>query len=373
MASSNPPFYLSLSLFFLTLYLPSSKYRRLLFTAILGLVLRADLELLYGPPRHCPSPLRSDFILLTPDPHHTLQRRPKRQLPREVPKTRKERLVWALDLFSNPRGINWSFEAPNLTRPCQPRWAFVRSQLLWAVVFYVMKDAMYTHNRLNSSFDPTGHGMDADGWGWRMWNAVAFWGTFASGMSLDMTMMAIVCVASGISEPEPGDCPWFFGRWLETTSVRAFWGRTWHQTLRRGLSSHGKYLAHILFHFPPWITSFLVHPARRCLLPFGTRPRRSEWMLSHNLTAALHVVLFYAAQALAIMFEDGVIACGKGLGVRGSRGVNVLGMLWVIFWMAWSGPWWMNPTIRGGVMIAEGPRISVIGGLWDGNWSGIAA
>ncbi|KAF8982154.1 hypothetical protein BDQ17DRAFT_1379057 [Cyathus striatus] len=50
-------------------------------------------------------------------------------------------------------------------------------------------------------------------------------------MNLRQTFFSAVFVTLGISDP--ADWPALFGIWSQTKSVRTFWGKSWHQCLRR--------------------------------------------------------------------------------------------------------------------------------------------
>ncbi|RDB24426.1 Acetyltransferase sirH [Hypsizygus marmoreus] len=365
MASPNVPFVLLILVLFASLYTHNSKDRlRPLFFPILVLLyfyiviytstsvpatnynigLQSFLLLL----------LASDYLLLTPSLQHTLIRRGSLS----PPKSSNEQFAWALDLITNPRGVNWSFEAPRLRRSSLPRWAFVRSQLLWAFVFYIFKDVLFIHLSRNPAFDPDGVGMRAGGWLWRIWNVWAFWMTFASEMSLYSTLLGVSCVVSGLWEPQ--DCPFFFGHWTEAVSVRAFWGRTWHQVLRHTLTTHGRYFANTILHLP---RGSLLSTYTQLVVVFflsGIFHSSAEWVLSHNPQFAFDAVAFYTLQALAIMVEDGVAAIGKRIGVRDTFAVKLFGMAWLALWMAWSGPLWMDPMIKGRMLATMGPSASVV-------------
>lgn len=172
----------------------------------------------------------------------------------------KDRLGWATDLTINLRGVNWSFEPPRLRRSTKARWAFVRSQALWTILFYLMNDMASSLNRINPVFEVEGESMEVHGLVWQAYSVLAFWFTLATAMQLNHTMLSMIAVLCGVSEPR--DWPCFFGWWLETRSVRAFWGyvhlwlwvsvipliiqyvrQTWHQVLRRVSALHS--LGHV--------------------------------------------------------------------------------------------------------------------------------
>jgi hypothetical protein len=78
-------------------------------------------------------------------------------------------------------------------------------------------------------------------------------------------------------------------------------------------------------------------------------------------------VLWFTMQAMAITFEDGVIALAKRCGLSGGLGTRILGYLWVWTWFACSLPLWADPMLQNGM--SEGHKFSLILGLWEGRWT----
>jgi len=77
-------------------------------------------------------------------------------------------------------------------------------------------------------------------------------------------------------------------------------------------------------------------------------------------TLDLRPMLFFLSQAMGIMFEDGVIALGRKIGLAGHKGVLVfLGYAWVWCWFVYSvAPWW-DEMAEGGVLDQLKPGILI--------------
>lgn len=58
---------------------------------------------------------------------------------------------------------------------------------------------------------------------------------------------------------------------------------------------------------------------------------------------------FFVLQAIAITFEDHVIAFAKNMGLRSERW-RLLGYVYVLAWFTWSVPIWLNAQVAAGLM-----------------------
>ncbi|KAF8868661.1 hypothetical protein BD779DRAFT_902891 [Infundibulicybe gibba] len=163
----------------------------------------------------------SDFILLT-DAQSTLRQHEQSQPANQMTVTRRS--CWAIDLILNFRGVGWSFEAPHLRHSTLQRWEYVRSRISRLAIYFLLNDLACFHNHHSRVFSPQiREPMGSRGVVWQAWNVFMFWAMLSTSMLTHHTFMSIIAVASGLSQP--GDWPEFFGRWLETDSVRHFWGR----------------------------------------------------------------------------------------------------------------------------------------------------
>lgn len=169
----------------------------------------------------------STLILLS-DPQRTAFRKGQPAAARVLPF--KKRLVWAVDILTNWRGINWNFEIPGLRRSDALRSAYVTSQLKWCFAQYLMYDATTFINRRNPAFWVDGERMGERGIGHQVFNALMFWLTFGSSMAMSQTLFSAVAVALRLYEPR--DWPLQFGPLLHTTTVRTLWGCVSHISIR---------------------------------------------------------------------------------------------------------------------------------------------
>ena len=63
-----------------------------------------------------------------------------------------------------------------------------------------------------------------------------------------------------------------------------------------------------------------------------------------RITSARSTIQYYIMQAMIITVEDMVIAAAKKFGI--SRIPSFVSYAWVIWWMAWSGPMWIETVIE---------------------------
>ncbi len=78
---------------------------------------------------------------------------------------------------------------------------------------------------------------------------------------------------------------------------------------------------------------------------------------------------FFILQAIAITFEDMVIAVAARFGHTQQNTVfKVIGYAWVFAWFTYSLPMWLEPIVHAGTM-DDGVNVSLILGLWNGNWA----
>ncbi|RDB20664.1 Acetyltransferase sirH [Hypsizygus marmoreus] len=245
-----------------------------------------------------------------------------------------ERVKWSLKLVAAMRGVGWNFE-PTSVLPLKPthltRRAFLISRLRWALFYLFAWDAIMLAERLNPCFVDGAPPLAEHAMVWRVCTMVQFaiWSTCM--LNIAYTVMALVSVAAGFSEPS--EWPQLFGSFGDAYTLRRFWGRTWHQVLRRKLSAHGKYLAHDILHLTPGHGSSSYVQLYTAFFLSG--------IIHTRVLADRRPLRFFLFQAVAIMFEDGVIALGKKAGWKGGRLLRWAGYVWVFCWFLFViPPWW---------------------------------
>jgi hypothetical protein len=127
-------------------------------------------------------------------------------------------------------------------------------------------------------------------------------------------------------------------------------------------SSHSKFVAHRVLN----------------LSPGGNLSSYTQLYIAFLISGLIHTpsnasgagaMRFFLSQALAITFEDFVIASAKRAGLKQSnKFLRRLGYIWVYCWFVYSLPSWMDFEISSGAYQQGGMKFSLILGLYRGKW-----
>ncbi|PSN66993.1 hypothetical protein BS50DRAFT_588029 [Corynespora cassiicola Philippines] len=244
------------------------------------------------------------------------------------------KVKWAVSLILNLRGVRYNFQVKNV--PKARFWGTEKGGtvrfLMWQALelgWFMLVGDLVAQLSGRWLFAPAGADSmeltirDAD---WRY------------------ILASIVCVATGINRPE--DWPPLFGRLAEATTVRSFWGKFWHQMIRKPLTGLTGSLVDALgikrgtntsSYTQLWISfaiSGVMHAASMTLMPCPANV--PEWHRWRGL------LLYFMWQALAITTEDLVMYLWRtafGGSGRSSTWKNVVGYMWVT-WSFWTSlPW----------------------------------
>ncbi|KAF9467766.1 membrane bound O-acyl transferase family-domain-containing protein [Collybia nuda] len=352
------PSYIFLSI--IPLVVKSSSYRRLFFIPIVALTyyflfhtttrsITTDYGLTCG--WLTLFFISSDFILLT-----DVQRELRSTKPPQIKPISQEglwaRITWAYDLFTSPRGIGWAHEPSNAVLPPRPacsKSSFLMKQFARLAMLGLIYDIATWHNYFNPAYFRDGPSLTAYGWFWR-YESIWGWALQAyTVMAAQNCFVSILSVSLGRSDAE--DWPWLFGSFSSAWTIRRFWGRTWHQLLRRFVTAHGRFVSGRLgltrgSNFSAYVQLYTAFFLSAIIHSLG------DYTLLRNWNGG--AFKFFLWQAVAITFEDGVIALGRNAGLKGSAPVwRVLGYVWVWTWFAVCFPTWQDPLMSAGMMSEE--------------------
>ncbi|KAF9809459.1 hypothetical protein IEO21_07385 [Rhodonia placenta] len=292
-----------------------------IYTYSLGLVLTSttgDLQQNYSLGCSFASQFFTAFHLLwLTDPLNDLRHERDYIAPPALPFLR--RIYWASCVITGPRGVGWNYQVANVPpRPSEPRWTFVRHQLL------------------------------AQGYIQRCINIVARFVPSYGMIAMHYCLLSAVSVAMAWSLPR--DWPTMYGEWADAYTLRRFWGHTYHQLLRRYTASMGKACCRLLgLRQGSWASSYTqlyVGFAVSGLMHCG-----GDFMVSPKLFGASFP--FFIAQAAAISLEDAVVGLAKRTGMQAQCPdglAHALGYVWVFVWLNMSVPWYLNWSTRAGVI-----------------------
>ncbi|KAJ3832728.1 membrane bound O-acyl transferase family-domain-containing protein [Lentinula raphanica] len=274
----------------------------------------------------------------------------------------------AWQLILTPRGIGWAHEPKDILPPHpppQPRHTFVLSQLCSAAVWLIIGDFVNLASRSHPGFQVDGSSIADVGPFMRILNVFLFAVPSVATLQIQYKMLCILTTTATLYRPQ--DCPELFGEWKEAYTIRRFWGRTWHQTMRRWVSAPGNFIAHDVLELKKGTKLSAYTKLIIAFLVSGTIHQMGDYALKHQSFFAGGSLSFFMLQAAAIMFEDSVIDIGSSLGICKGTYTWSLGYLWTLTWFALTLPIWLDPYFHNGM---ANVKFSLIGGIWKGDWTG---
>ncbi|KAL2837045.1 membrane bound O-acyl transferase family-domain-containing protein [Aspergillus pseudoustus] len=170
------------------------------------------------------------------------------------------------------------------------------------------------------------------------------------------TSVAILAVL--ILGDDPANWPPIFEPLSQACSLRGLWGKSWHQILRVPLTSNATFLASLLGLAPTsrgahWLRvviaftgSGIIHSL--CDIGFGVPLDKTGGIYFYTLQIGGFVVESVVSTVYARL--------RKTFGLRLGRNVEgVVGYIWVLVFLAWSTPVWINPILVS--LAADGTRV----------------
>ncbi|TFY61676.1 hypothetical protein EVJ58_g4371 [Rhodofomes roseus] len=275
--------------------------------------------------------------------------------PEELPFLR--RMWWTLCVINSPRGVGWSYEVANTPpRPSQPRWSFVREKLSSAFRWFLFLDLAQSYQRSNLLFSRGNMVLLSQGHSLPTASILARLCSLVGMIAMQYSLLAAIFVAFGFSLPR--DWPDIYGRWSDTYTVRRFWGRTYHQMLRRLTAGIGKAFCCALGLRPgTWASSYTQLYAGFAIS--GLIHCGGDLMVDPSLFGASFP--FYILQAVAITFEDAIIGIVRRSGVKVPRLLaHLIGYTWAISWLCICAPWSVNWSLKSGIVFTDRIPLSLI-------------
>ncbi|KAJ4469066.1 membrane bound O-acyl transferase family-domain-containing protein [Lentinula edodes] len=375
--SPTPSFIIPLSLIIFTLGLTfqSRSIRISFFIALLSTsyltIFRSStgippLNYAYATALGCLTFQAFDFLVLT-NPHSELHLVGDEKNISEKPFS--TRFLWAWKLVLSPRGIGWSHEPKDILPPhpkAQSRVSFISSQFLSTIPWIFIGDAANLALRNHPGFQLNGPSISNVGPFMRILNVWIFALPGAATLQLQYKMFSIIATAAGFYRPE--DWPELFGKWSDAYTIRRFWGRTWHQIMRRWVSAPGNIVAQRFLNLKQGTKISAYTKLFVAFLISGTIHQMCDYSLQHRDFWAGGSFTFFLSQAVMIILEDSFIAAGERLGIQAGSYVRILGYIWTLVWFAIALPIWLDPYFHDGMATSEG--LSVIGALWKRDWTG---
>ncbi|KAF9024655.1 hypothetical protein BDZ89DRAFT_1068917 [Hymenopellis radicata] len=262
-----------------------------------------------------------------------------------------ERVKWALRLLSSPRGVGWNFQPKGRVLRPRPapgtsRASFLVNQTGIFLLRVLIIDMCGLYIR-HSPMSPTnGISFTERIWYWRLIDLSIWVAQVQAGLAIVHSIVCLVSVALHLSRPE--DWSEWFGSWTDAYTIRRVWGRVWHQWLRKIFYDHSKFVTERVLGLKPEtpVSSFV-----QLYIAFffsGSMHSLCDSMGGGRFEDS-RGFLFFNLQALGIVVEEGVIAAGRGLGIkRGHPIFYIVGYVWVVAWFSVLLPMWWDPMLRAG-------------------------
>ncbi|KDQ11716.1 hypothetical protein BOTBODRAFT_46285 [Botryobasidium botryosum FD-172 SS1] len=272
------------------------------------------------------------------------------------------RIRWAIQLMFDPRGIGFSNRAINVPPPpTQTRAQFVVSRALRLARNVLLADAaqLFIFNDPHV-FIPDPLVVEPV---WKPFFRSTVLGLCAIGfMDAVHTFASLLFVGSGLSQPQAW--PDWFGPLTDMYTLRNFWGKVWHQSIQRMVVPHNKFVARTVLRLPrgSYMSAFvqlLVAFSLSALLHCG-----GDYVAARRLDVSW---VFFVSQAFGIAAEDWVMRLFGGL-ISSAMVRRVIGYIWVLSWFRLSVPWIVEPWAEIGLADTPKSSISVLNGLWNGDW-----
>ncbi|KAL4265495.1 wax synthase family protein [Pleurotus pulmonarius] len=299
----------------------------------------------------------SDFLLLTKS-YALLHKKDQVGNIEEQPPW--ARIKWAMALLTSQRMIGWSVEPTNVLPPPPQaakysRLYFIGEQTIELMLELLIVNILGIGFAMTPALSPEGPSLTSCTWLWRSVHVANIVALTRYAISAGHRALSLLLIAFGLEEP--AEFRPLCGRWRDAYTLRRFWGRTWHQVLRRTLTSHSRFVALEVLKLKPgtqistytqlyiaFILSGFIH-FWADFIPLG------RWNPG--------TMRFFVLQAIGIQCEDIVIALATKLGLRPSMLSKLLGYILVWQWFAWCLPIWLDTLIKSRV-IGAGPQIPII-------------
>ncbi|KAK8044777.1 hypothetical protein PG993_004801 [Apiospora rasikravindrae] len=257
-----------------------------------------------------------------------------------------KKLSWAILLTVNQRGVRWNYQVKNV-HPVRVKaragflalqaWNFAKCVLISDLLFSLSRRLFFTApDGLVGAVNSHELTLKHPDWRWSFSRALVFGALPYFMLTMQYSVLAFTGVATGLTRPE--DWPPIFGPISKVTTVRSFWGKYWHQQLRRMLTSYTDAFLDLLSiprgtNWSSYTTLYLAFLISGTFHALSQRqmPRRTD---VSDGDVVVGFFCFFVWQALAITLEDLAGWCRRRLGPVGSprRGVialRLVGYVWV--------------------------------------------
>ncbi|KAF8626963.1 hypothetical protein AX15_004617 [Amanita polypyramis BW_CC] len=258
------------------------------------------------------------------------------------------RLKWVVSLLGSPRGIGWTHEPSKALPRAHPRnndlmkftvHQVARLSFYIVLVLLVGKYKQWDRAILVNVLPQQLPDFFLRPIGVLIWAIPVI--VFLDGMH---RLLSLILVHARYLKPR--DWIPLFGSWREAYTIRRFWGRVWHQMLRRFTSNHSVFLTERVLCIKKGTRASFYVQVLIAFLTSATIHATVDWVFIGEWRGAFH---FFLLQAIAMLVEDIVTSkVGDSFWLKNtSPGIGYcFGYLWVIFWFTFSIPFWRISFIQ---------------------------
>ncbi|KAJ5306463.1 hypothetical protein PENANT_c017G11266 [Penicillium antarcticum] len=285
------------------------------------------------------------------------------------------RFVMAIRLLGQTRAINTPWQVKNVPShpqyyirrgmPVLRRGRFLLRQFVIAVWQYLVLDLVQTTSQQQAMDKVPEESMKsiqwivpAGQWVERIGTHISIWFIVNRLIGdLPYRVLSIIFVGTGLDSPS--DWPPAWGRMGDAYTLRNFWGKFWHQFMRRPFTSISNF-----------VSRDVLNLTRSSLLE-----RYTNIFIVFLISAAFHIIVdilqsismeksgsmpFYLAFILGIMLEDGVQELWKHIQYKNEPNTKAksspkedvpfwkrsIGLVWVMLWLGVTSTWYFTPMIQ---------------------------
>lgn len=186
--------------------------------------------------------------------------------------------------------------------------------------------------------------------------AFVFWWVFAAVAMLDSAHIALSLVSVNLLRFDgPSEWPSIFGPLSQAWSIRRFWGRFWHQIVRRTYKNYGEFISRTILHLQPHSLPDKVFVIFVIFFLSGVSHTAVSWQLGDNCGWSLDICWFCAnfVAGLLEVIVTWLLRCSvreSGQKIQpkwldGSIWSRGFGFIWVFLFLFWSIPKWQYPKV----------------------------
>ncbi|KAJ5158142.1 uncharacterized protein N7500_007793 [Penicillium coprophilum] len=279
------------------------------------------------------------------------------------------RIYAATRLFTDPRGINSSWQIKNA--PPQPKYyqrrdmnipprgRFLIRQIAIIVWQYLALDVFATlalqqalEQEKNGILPPVPQwDISCEQWIERIISNLMA-GFVVSRILIDFHHRAFSVILVGLGLDSPANCPPLYGRALDADTVRGFWGKFWHQLLQNPLTSVSAFITQDLLGLRP--RSLMQRYMNVFVVFFCSGVLHLILDIVQGIPAQESgAMLFFVTAPLGLMIEDGIKALWKSFS-KPNRSIKttpkplwqrVLGLTWSMAWLGVTSTGFFYPQV----------------------------